>query len=325
VSSLRYDYLKENPELNSVKQNGYLIKNLAVDKKIYDGKITNEMIFSNSLPLFYYSKHRFHASPNNIKKIISRLRLKTRKENYGDLLSKYIVEKISKKKVRWHDPRKNKKKVHYFAIGSLLAFTNSKSIVWGSGIIDKKDSVANCSFLAVRGPQTRKRLKGLGYHCPPVYGDPAILLPLFFKPKVEVVYEVGIVPHYRDFNRAKNLFGKMPGIKIINLLTNDIEETTREILSCRKVISSSLHGIVIAHTYNIPAVWIKLSNQLHGDGIKFQDYLESVGLSNYEGGWISNIKELQREIERMDFNNSLPDKRLLKTLRAGLMDSSPFN
>jgi pyruvyltransferase len=186
----------------------------------------------NKIPLFYYSINHFHASSNNFLKLSSLVNFKSKKENYGELLSKYIVEKISKQKVKLHDPRKAKSVGHYFGIGSIFAFTNSKSVVWGSGIIDVKHPVANCNFRAVRGPQSRGRLIEFGYHCPPVYGDPALLMPLFFNPKVEVKYSLGIVPHFRDFNRAKSLFENVDGIKSINLLTNNIEETTSEILSC---------------------------------------------------------------------------------------------
>ncbi len=282
------------------------------------------MKFDNKIPLFYYSLQYFHVSSKNSLKLSSILSFKSRKENYGDLLSKYIFEKISKQKVKWHDPRKNKTVAHYFGVGSILAFTNSKSVVWGSGIIDVNHSVANCSFKAVRGPQSRKRLIDLGFHCPPVYGDPALLMPLFFNPKIEVKYPLGIVPHFREFNYAKSLFKNVAGIKIIDLLTNDIEETTREILSCQKIITSSLHGLIVAHTYNIPAVWIKLSHQLHGDGIKFQDYLESVGLVNYKGAWVESLNDLEKEVKKLELNNSLPEARLLKTLRTGLMESCPF-
>src|SRR5690606_14410 len=82
------------------------------------------------------------------------------KENYGDLLSKYLVEKISGRKVRFVHPKKqpwyrwNKK--HYLSVGSIIHHATPDSVVWGSGIIDQKQKIAKADFRAVRGPRTRK-------------------------------------------------------------------------------------------------------------------------------------------------------------------------
>jgi hypothetical protein len=60
-------------------------------------------------------------------------------ENYGDLLSQYLVEKISKKRVvAIKHPSKGWHKhffKHYLTIGSIISAATHKSIVWGSGII----------------------------------------------------------------------------------------------------------------------------------------------------------------------------------------------
>ena len=103
------------------------------------------------LPLFYWSEKKF---------------IFKEKENYGDLLSKYLVEKISGREVKWVHPRKQPwykiGKTNYLAIGSIIHHANKHSIVWGSGIIDKKQQVAEADFRAVRGPETRRFLFGSG-------------------------------------------------------------------------------------------------------------------------------------------------------------------
>ena len=130
------------------------------------------------IPLFYWSSVKFENKP---------------KENYGDLLSKYIVEKISAEKVKWVHPKKQPwyrfDKTNYLGIGSILAHASKNSIVWGSGIIDQNHPVEKADFRAVRGPKTRERLLALGYKCPEIYGDPALLLPKYFNPKVEKKYK----------------------------------------------------------------------------------------------------------------------------------------
>lgn len=265
------------------------------------------------IPLFYWSSIKFEGKP---------------KENYGDLLSKYIVEKISGKEGKWVHPKKQPwykwDKSNYLAIGSILAHATKDSIVWGSGIVDKKHAVAQANFRAVRGPQTQKFLENLGYNCPKVYGDPALLLPEYYKPEVKEKYKIGIIPHYVDYQPVNKLYKDHSNIKVIDLLTTDIEATTNEILSCEKIISSSLHGVIVSHAYRIPAVWVKFSNKVFGDDIKYQDYLESVGLDPYKPESIDSaltIKELEQIIKN---NVCLPLPEKIKELQEGLMKNKPF-
>lgn len=284
----------------------------------------------SKIPLFYYSLHRPNDPQFGLSKAFFKahlrkiIRKEKEKENYGDLLSKYLVEKISGKAVRWYNPEKNEQEKNFFAVGSILTFANDKSIVWGTGIIDRQHPVADSDFRAVRGPQTRARLINFGYECPEIYGDPALLLPLFYNPTISIEYNLGIVPHFRDYDKVVTLFGHYKNIKIINLLTDDVEKTTDEVLQCRKIITSSLHGLVIAHAYQKPSRWMKFSNRLHGDGVKFQDYLESVKLSDYPGEFIRNIEELLDFGSKITKENDVPLKKVLERIQNDLMLTCPF-
>ncbi len=242
----------------------------------------------NKIPLFYWSSIKFENKA---------------KENYGDLLSKYLVEKISGKKVKWVHPKKQ---------------------AWyrGSGIIDLKHDIAKADFRAVRGPKNRARLLELGFDCSEVYGDPALLLPEFYSPEVRKDYKVGIIPHYVDYREVNYKYGKDPEVNVIDLLTNNIEETTKEILKCEKIISSSLHGIIVAHAYGIPAAFIEFSNKIFGDGVKFQDYFLSVGLSNAAKMIVSDTELNTFEGENLEF--LLPNAEVLRKRKTDLQKSCPF-
>lgn len=250
------------------------------------------------------------------------------KENYGDVLGKYLVEKISEKKVVFAWPKKFSLydwfTPIYVTIGSILSNVNGKCIVWGSGIIDKKTKIKKAKFLAVRGPQTRKYLLKLGYDVPEVYGDPALLLPNYFNPKIEKKYKYGIVPHYRDFKLVEKWFENSEEIHLIDMMTNDVESKTIEFLQCEKIISSSLHGVIVSHAYQIPAVWQKFSNDVFGDDVKYQDYYESVELSFH----VPKIKSIPYTLEELNllFQNipSLPTQETLDKLRNRLMEVCPF-
>lgn len=253
-------------------------------------------------------------------------------ENYGDLLSCYLVEKISGQKVNWVHPKKLKwfqKKQHYLAIGSILAQATKHSEVWGSGIISKDQVVAPAKFYAVRGPETRKRLLEQNIECPEVYGDPALLLPRYFVPTIRKTIKTGWVPHYEDLKLFKKV--NLPEESaLINLRTNDVEQTTKELVCCERIISSSLHGLIVAHAYGIPAIWVKLSDKLFGDDIKFRDYFESAGIVPYNGVVLDAILEVANEersnaiFEKIPTDQQVPKMERVKELQDGLLDACPF-
>lgn len=250
------------------------------------------------------------------------------KENYGDLLGKYLVEKISGNPVVWAHPKKRSLKnlfsPIYVTIGSILAQVSTNCVVWGSGVISKDTQVKRATFLAVRGPKTREVLQKLGYTVPEVYGDPALLLPKYYTPKIEKKYPIGIIPHYKDFELATQLYASHKNVLVIDLMSNDIEATTDSILQCERIVSSSLHGVIVSHAYQIPAVWVPFSDALFGDGIKYQDYFESVGLKSYVSK-VSNTALSEAEIGALFTTYPiLPDPLKIKELQDGLLKASPF-
>jgi hypothetical protein len=271
------------------------------------------MLFSKTIRLFWWNEKVIQGKS---------------RENYGDLLGKYLVEKISGKKVVFAWPKKWSLLDYcnpiYVTIGSILTHVNHKCVVWGSGIISKKYPVKKAIFLAVRGPQTRKNLLNAGYEVPEIYGDPALLLPRFFNPKVEKKYKYGVVPHYNDYKLVSNWFQDNPDIHLIDMMTTDVELKTIEFLQCERIVSSSLHGIIVAHAYGIPAVWQKFSNNVFGDDIKYQDYLESVDITFYKPK-IQEVCYSEFELEQLFITfPSVPKQELLEFLRNGLMEVCPF-
>lgn len=268
---------------------------------------------SQTIPLFYWSEIKF---------------IFKQKENYGDLLSKYLVEKISGKKVRWVHPKKQSwfkwDKTNYVTIGSIIHHASKDSIVWGSGIIDNKQGIAKADFRAVRGPQTRRFLLDLGYECPEVFGDPALLLPNYYYPKDEKKYKLGIIPHYHDFEMVSENYRNNTEILVIDLMTLDIEEVTQHIISCEKTISSSLHGVIVSHAYKTPSIWVEFSNKIFGNGIKYRDYLESVEIPFYKGVKMDrkwSLKEFESLFENVQ---NLPKDGLIEKLCGNLIRVCPF-
>ena len=168
-------------------------------------------------------------------------------------------------------------------IGSVLHVYDRKNvIVWGSGIIKSNSKIFEADFRAVRGMETIRRLNELGYKTPKILGDPALLLPLIIKPNIRIKNKIGIVPNYKQFDEIKLKYSLSPEFSLIDL-RDDILSVTNEMTSCEYIIATSLHGLIVAHAYNIPAIWVDLNvnTKLAGDDIKFKDYFSSVNIDYY--------------------------------------------
>ena len=197
----------------------------------------------------------------------------TEPNNFGDILTPHLLNHFGIK----HTYVDKVEDAEALCIGSIARLALPGQSVFGSGRIrenEKADPRVNWKF--VRGPLTRDNVLNQGGSCPEIYGDPALLLPDFC-PASEPFANIGLIPHYQDFS---TMYSKhMMTHHVINLVNQNPIKVAREISGCRKIISSSLHGIIAAHAYGIPAAWVKLS-KLHGDGTKFQDYFQSVGIKN---------------------------------------------
>lgn len=266
-----------------------------------------------NIHVFWWSSVKFENKPQ---------------ENFGDMLSKYLVEKISGKQVVWKHPKKKnwspfKKKIHV-TTGSILAHVTKDCVVWGSGIISRKDTVSNATFLAVRGPETYAYLKHKGYRVNKVFGDPAILLPDLYQPKTEKQYKLGIIPHYVDYDKVSEWYHNDSDIKVINLLNNNVESVIDDILKCEKIISSSLHGVIVSQAYQIPAIWVEFSKKLSGDGVKFDDYFKSVSLEPYNPPQITEKIDLVTALNLINQFPNLPNIKIMDDIRKGLIDVCPF-
>lgn len=192
--------------------------------------------------------------------------------NFGDILTPYILFKYgyNVKYIPWDKIQSG----GIISVGSIARIAKKGVSVLGSGIMSKKDLAdPGANWVWVRGPRTRDRVIELGGKCPEIYGDPALLLPRIKSPSNKK-FKIGIVPHHVDYEYFKKTY---PDKNVINLIHADVEKVIEQITECETIISSSLHGIITAHAYGIPAAWIK-HNKLLGDDIKFVDYFESVNV-----------------------------------------------
>lgn len=207
--------------------------------------------------------------------------------NWGDDINYYFIKELTHRPVislyNFRLARRYRFK-NYLCIGSLLGmpgYCNDKTIVWGAGSFGKLKGVDPDQICSVRGKLTHDILLEKGLECPEKYGDPALLLPLYYQPYVKKSqkYSLGIIPHIDDLDHpvVERIRKEHPEILVINLSrykkwTNVIDQ----ICSCRCILSSSLHGLIVSDAYGIPNCWVELSGTILGGYFKYQDYGSSV-------------------------------------------------
>ncbi|WP_423818732.1 polysaccharide pyruvyl transferase family protein [Salinimicrobium sp. TIG7-5_MAKvit] len=240
------------------------------------------------------------------------------KKNIGDALNIFLFEKIFEKEVvNYREILNTGIPPVYSFIGSVLDNSAVRNLtVMGSGFKKEisKLPVIPRKAIACRGPLTRKKLLHSGMkRVEDVYGDPAILLPRYFDLETEKKFRMGLIPHYTD----KNLpiiekWAEKNDVKLIDVFSS-MEIFVEDIKSCDFTISSSLHGVILSHSYGVPSTWVKLSNNIIGGDFKFQDYFLSVGkkvepITLENGSTLSKLKTACFLPDMYDITNKLEER-----------------
>jgi hypothetical protein len=217
-----------------------------------------EPTHSGCIPLYYWEK----------------------KKNFGDLIAPWLITLMTGM------PTVNVKnrlgESGLASVGSVITMFDRPGLhVWGSGTICTLDSNhlkrlsvnSPSAIYAVRGWKTYKEITSkLGWKAPRVFGDPALLLPRFFSPasRSGTSGPVAVCPHYSH----KRLFSSQfsDGMFIVNV-EEEAELVVNQIANSAVCVSTSLHGLVVAHAYEVPWVWLEIQdNKLSGTNFKFEDF-----------------------------------------------------
>ena len=241
-----------------------------------------------------------------------------RVDNVGDYISVIILDWMLKKRGLKPEEGRN---VHLFGTGSILGFSRADGVVWGSGVLDifrtrlvtLRHRYVKYDIRAVRGPLTREILSVAGYDCSrAVFGDPGILMPLIFpEPQMEKRYKFCVVNHF--VNEEKHL-DEGEDTLTISAGTNNYKDFIRSICSAETVISSSLHGIILAEAYHIPAIW--LLENLEYSVQKYYDYYYSTDRYNVP---------VARSVEEARHLAPPPLPVNLENMQQALMEAFPYD
>lgn len=240
------------------------------------------------------------------------------KPNFGDVVGPYLISKITGKPVL---NIKNLQSPGIMAVGSIIQMLDRKNmVIWGSGLLNdltdeemKYIKKHNPKILSVRGRETARNLLQAGLDVPNqrFYGDPALILPLFYSPSVIGSKKIGICPHFLQKPNFLKYITDQDNFKVIDV-QKDMESVVDAIYSSSVCISSSLHGLIIAQAYNIPWVWLEIFDSDIGGGkesdFKFKDFFSTLNESQ-----VSHVRVRMQDIKNINYKEiakkaTLPEK-----------------
>ncbi len=195
--------------------------------------------------------------------------------NFGDALTKFVLSTVDIR-AEWCLP----KDAAIIGIGSVLEHVpeDTTAIIFGTGFqfASSRKCFPRARIAAMRGKHSATNA---GIDPKEVLlGDPGIL---FDRVNVPSEYRVGIVPHYVDCEdpRLSKLEQRCGNdLQLIDVRTNDAALVRDKIATCGCVLSSSLHGLVVALGLGKPVCWIELSDRVLGKGFKFHDFYSAFEL-----------------------------------------------
>ena len=202
--------------------------------------------------------------------------------NFGDCLSPDILRYYGLTPVYVPDDKNS----DVLLAGTILQWIDEtfEGCIIGTGGL-ARHSFNKAKILAVRGKLTHEHFlcfRDIGHVA---YGDPGLLMSLVYPQEIEKIYELGIVPHFVDWDTEcmkiwREKFRMNDNVIFISPIGNP-KDVIEKIKSCHNIVSSSLHGLIIADAFHIPNMrFVNRQTMCEGHDYKYDDYYSSLDIDS---------------------------------------------
>ena len=229
--------------------------------------------------------------------------------NFGDWLSPLIVSHYTDKKVIFQSPIKMATHQHMIGLGSIGRFIKPNSVVVGTGIsTDELTLAKSANYISVRGPVTARVVKESGGTDVTSFGDPGVLISRIFPVERKTTNgKVALVRHFTHKPIPIVLEQNMEELDIFMSHPDQIKALVEALNTYDRVVTSAMHIFITCQSYGIPCALITFEgfeDSVHGNGIKYGDYAQGVGLES-----ISPIP-IGLDLTKVDFENITTDHKI---------------
>ena len=243
----------------------------------------------------------------------------TMKTNVGDVASMSLLNYVYKDRgdINFYHCTENAK---VSCIGSVLehkAITKD-TYICGSGWHNYLGTEFKGDLNKVLGVRGKLTADFLGLNCNDIcLGDPALLFPRYYNKQVEKKYDYAMICHLKDLKYFREKY-KDSELHIIGVDTNNVEAFIDEVLKCKFIFSSSLHGLIFAHAYNIPAIHLERIMLESKDNFKFKDYYSVLDIDYMKLKYTDdfNFNEVYQSLNK---NKLCPSKQCIATVQNNLL------
>jgi pyruvyltransferase len=225
--------------------------------------------------------------------------------NFGDVLMGLILAQFAEIKVKWAPVSK----AQIVPGGSVLEHVPPlwDGYIIGAGKLYEKSDLhlhtGTMTILGLRGPLTARQ-------CPPgnyAIGDPG-LLSAELVPVQGKRFDLGLVPHWSDatLQNRPEFRGEGWSTHVINPRRPPLE-VLAEISQCRRIVTSSLHGLIVADAYGLARRFEPAGvTSLRAGLFQYLDYSASIDLP-LEAGVMQEANQNRVEDRRYELFDAYRD------------------
>ena len=244
---------------------------------------------------------------------------------------------------------------HWTADALWIKYFRRKVDVWGSGFIKQPEYpcerlMRRLNVHAVRGKLTLERLRGLtgGALDNVAIGDPGLLASKLYPAKTPAFRVCGIIPHHAELADVKRsaetiaaeretgilqdstvkampLFGHLAKSISGSVVLNP-ECTPKTVIcrisECKAILSSAMHGLIVADSFGIPNMRIVASDSLMGGDYKFKDYYSAFSKDRYRA--VDVREDIPAGILESTGNGFADARNEVAKMQNSLLESFPY-
>lgn len=212
--------------------------------------------------------------------------------NFGDLLTPIILKYYGFTPIFAYP-----QKAQAIIVGTIIEILDSdfSGYILGSGWTrDQNKEYKHAKILGLRGYLSKQNLN---VHENITIGDPGLLISNIFNFPKSTKFILGIIPHESEINDYRILKIKQKlgnDCTIISPRDKNPINVLMKINACKYIVSSSLHGLIVSDSYEIPNGRIKINEIDNSDSYKFKDYYSSINeqLNTYQITGAETLEDL---------------------------------